>query len=167
MLLITFTIKIDSRLLLSSIILMCCNALFQLHAAICQNESQSRLGLSAGSSLLSTLKHHVVTLASNVGVVHTVQYAAQSTLQNGWSILMPTPEERANALSALLPNAGEFDIISCPFCMNMNVRLSVCGEFGLNVFVVLFLQLNWSFFCLCMIIKYLRNVLVYDCDFSK
>ena len=83
-----------------------CFFLFQLHAAICQNENLSRLGLATGSRLLLILKQHVVALASNVGVLNTVQRAAQSTLQNGWSILLPTPDERANALSILLPSTG-------------------------------------------------------------
>ncbi|XP_011836890.1 PREDICTED: E3 ubiquitin-protein ligase HERC2-like [Mandrillus leucophaeus] len=40
------------------------------------------------------------------GVLSTVQSAAQSVLQSGWSVLLPTAEERARALSALLPCAG-------------------------------------------------------------
>ena len=31
-----------------------------------------------------------------------MQAAAQNTLQNGWSFLLPTAEERAQSLSALL-----------------------------------------------------------------
>lgn len=34
------------------------------------------------------------------------QVAAQATLQTGWSILLPTAEERAKALSSLLPSTG-------------------------------------------------------------
>ncbi|XP_072868076.1 E3 ubiquitin-protein ligase HERC2-like isoform X2 [Chlorocebus sabaeus] len=58
-----------------------------------------------GSVLLNSLKQTVVTLASSAGVLSTVQSAAQSVLQSGWSVLLPTAEERARALSALLPCA--------------------------------------------------------------
>ena len=68
------------------------------------------LGLGLGSVLLNNLKQTVVTLASNAGVLNTVQTAAQAVLQSGWSVLLPTAEERARALSSLLPNAGE----ACP-----------------------------------------------------
>ncbi|XP_077153037.1 E3 ubiquitin-protein ligase HERC2 isoform X1 [Ranitomeya variabilis] len=73
----------------------------QLHAAI-----SHQLGLGLGSTLLNSLKQTVVTLASNAGVLNTVQSAAQAVLQSGWSVLLPTAEERARALSALLPNAA-------------------------------------------------------------
>lgn len=56
--------------------------------------------------MLSGLRQRVVELASNAGVVATVQAAAQSVLLTGWSILLPTAEERARALSSLLPNSG-------------------------------------------------------------
>ncbi len=65
------------------------------------------LGLGLGSVLLNNLKQTVVVLASNAGVLNTVQAAAQAVLQSGWSVLLPTAEERARALSSLLPNAGE------------------------------------------------------------
>lgn len=64
------------------------------------------LGLGLGSGLLNNLKQTVVTLASNAGVLNTVQAAAQAVLQSGWSVLLPTAEERARALSSLLPNIG-------------------------------------------------------------
>ena len=66
------------------------------------------LGLGLGSVLLNNLKQTVVVLASNAGVLNTVQAAAQAVLQSGWSVLLPTAEERARALSSLLPNASEF-----------------------------------------------------------
>ena len=44
----------------------------------------------------------MVTLASNKGVLKTVQSAAQGALRNGWVLLLPTPEERARALTELL-----------------------------------------------------------------
>lgn len=41
-----------------------------------------------------------------------LQGAAQATLQTGWSILLPTAEERAKALSSLLPSTGKIKEIS-------------------------------------------------------
>ena len=79
----------------------------QLYAAISQNESPITLGLTSGSPLITSLKQRIVALASNAGVISTVQHAAQSVLQNGWSLLLPTAEERARALSTLLPSAGK------------------------------------------------------------
>ncbi|GAB6021505.1 E3 ubiquitin-protein ligase herc2 [Chamberlinius hualienensis] len=76
----------------------------QLHAAIIHGIDVEPLGLSPGNRLLTSLKQRVVELASNAGVVSTVQLAAQSVLQIGWSILLPTADERARALSSLLPN---------------------------------------------------------------
>ncbi|XP_041055229.1 E3 ubiquitin-protein ligase HERC2 isoform X4 [Carcharodon carcharias] len=77
----------------------------QLHAAISHQVDPECLGLGIGSVLLNSLKQTVVTLASNAGVLNTVQSSAQAVLQSGWSVLLPTAEERARALSALLPNA--------------------------------------------------------------
>ncbi|XP_034287268.1 E3 ubiquitin-protein ligase HERC2 isoform X1 [Pantherophis guttatus] len=77
----------------------------QLHAAISHQVDPECLGLGLGSVLLNSLKQTVVTLASNAGVLNTVQSAAQAVLQSGWSVLLPTAEERARALSALLPSA--------------------------------------------------------------
>lgn len=79
----------------------------QLHAAISNQMDPEELGLGLGSVLLNNLKQTVVVLASNAGVLNTVQAAAQAVLQSGWSVLLPTAEERARALSSLLPNAGE------------------------------------------------------------
>ncbi|XP_023810269.2 E3 ubiquitin-protein ligase HERC2 isoform X5 [Oryzias latipes] len=78
----------------------------QLHAAISNQMAPEELGLGLGSTLLNNLKQTVVTLASNAGVLNTVQSAAQVVLQSGWSVLLPTAEERARALSSLLPNAA-------------------------------------------------------------
>ena len=77
----------------------------QLRSAIYQSESASTLGLSSGSRLLTSLKQRVVALASNHGVLGTIQRAAQCCLESGWSLLLPTVEERAQALSSLLPAA--------------------------------------------------------------
>lgn len=79
----------------------------QLHAAISNQVDPDRLGLGLGSVLLNNLKQTIVVLASNAGVLNTVQAAAQAVLQSGWSVLLPTAEERARALSSLLPNTGE------------------------------------------------------------
>ncbi|XP_041862098.1 E3 ubiquitin-protein ligase HERC2 isoform X2 [Melanotaenia boesemani] len=78
----------------------------QLHAAISNQVDPDELGLGLGSVLLNNLKQTVVVLASNAGVLNTVQAAAQAVLQSGWSVLLPTAEERARALSSLLPNAA-------------------------------------------------------------
>ncbi|XP_024133924.1 E3 ubiquitin-protein ligase HERC2 isoform X4 [Oryzias melastigma] len=78
----------------------------QLHAAISNQMAPEELGLGLGSTLLNNLKQTVVMLASNAGVLNTVQSAAQAVLQSGWSVLLPTAEERARALSSLLPNAA-------------------------------------------------------------
>ncbi|XP_054954557.2 E3 ubiquitin-protein ligase HERC2 isoform X2 [Pan paniscus] len=52
---------------------------------------------------LNSLKQTVVTLASSTDVLSTVQSASQAMLQSGWSMLLPTAEKQARALSALLP----------------------------------------------------------------
>uniref|UniRef100_A0A8C4NJF8 HECT-type E3 ubiquitin transferase n=1 Tax=Eptatretus burgeri TaxID=7764 RepID=A0A8C4NJF8_EPTBU len=75
----------------------------QLHTAIGHCMDPCTLGLVPGSALLGSLKQTVVTLASNAGVLPSVQASAQAVLQSGWSLLLPTAEERACALSALLP----------------------------------------------------------------
>ena len=79
----------------------------QLYAAISQSESPSRLGLATGAALTCSLKQRVVALASNSGVIASVQQAAQRVLQNGWCLLLPTAEERGRALSILLPTASK------------------------------------------------------------
>ncbi|KAA8589723.1 hypothetical protein FQN60_013088 [Etheostoma spectabile] len=78
----------------------------QLHSAISNQVDPEELGLGLGSVLLNNLKQTVVVLASNAGVLNSVQAAAQAVLQSGWSVLLPTAEERARALSSLLPNAA-------------------------------------------------------------
>ncbi|XP_078115961.1 E3 ubiquitin-protein ligase HERC2 isoform X3 [Sander vitreus] len=78
----------------------------QLHAAISNQVDPEELGLGLGSVLLNNLKQTVVVLASNAGVLNSVQAAAQAVLQSGWSVLLPTAEERARTLSSLLPNAA-------------------------------------------------------------
>nr|XP_054306415.1 E3 ubiquitin-protein ligase HERC2-like isoform X6 [Pongo pygmaeus] len=80
----------------------------QLHAAISHQVDPEFLGLGLGSVLLNSLKHTVVTLASSTGVLSTMHSASQAMLQSGWSVLLPTAEKQARALSALLPCAVQF-----------------------------------------------------------
>jgi hypothetical protein len=80
--------------------------MFQLHAMLSHSVDVNCVGLGPNTNLLSSLKQHVVELASNIGVLNTIQSAAQATLQAGWSILLPTADERAKTLSALLPSTG-------------------------------------------------------------
>lgn len=80
--------------------------MLQLHAAVSLNEMPESIGLGLGSPLVNSLKQRVVTLASNSGVIYTIQSSAQAALQSGWSILLPTAEERARALSTLLSTGG-------------------------------------------------------------
>lgn len=68
------------------------------------------VGMGGGSHLHSSFKRLVVELASNSGVLDTIQAAAQATLQAGWSILLPTADERARTLSSLLSGSGKYDI---------------------------------------------------------
>jgi len=80
-------------------------------------QSLHSLGLSADSALVSSIRQCVVKLASNTGVVSSVQTLAQSLLSNCWPILLPTTSERITALSALLPliaNTGIIFIIMSP-----------------------------------------------------
>lgn len=74
----------------------------QLHAAITEGVDAEQLGLGVGSKLLQSFKQQVVALASNKGVLKTVQSAAQGALTSGWLLLLPTPEEKARSLADLL-----------------------------------------------------------------
>ncbi|XP_075228227.1 E3 ubiquitin-protein ligase HERC2 isoform X3 [Lycorma delicatula] len=75
----------------------------QLHAMTSHNVDVRSVGMAPGSGLLTSLKHVIVELASGTDVLESIQAAAQATLQAGWSILLPTADERAKTLSALLP----------------------------------------------------------------
>ncbi len=77
----------------------------QFHAMLSRNEEPIPAFLRSGTTLLGSLKRKVVELASNTGVLETIQRSAQQCLQVGWSVLLPTAEERARALSTLLPTA--------------------------------------------------------------
>ncbi|XP_071496413.1 E3 ubiquitin-protein ligase HERC2-like [Diadema antillarum] len=106
----------------------------QLHVAISQSQDHERLGLGPKSPLLSSLKQRIVELASKAGIITTVQSAAQATLQTGWSMLLPTAEERAKALSALLPSGGTESVSMTPgrrFMMDLLVG-SLMADGGLE-----------------------------------
>jgi E3 ubiquitin-protein ligase HERC2 len=84
----------------------CLNILhLQLVAMIYHNIPVTSVGLNPGSRLLVHLKQRIVTLSSNAGVLNSIQHAAQNLLEAGWSILLPTADERANTLSSLLSDA--------------------------------------------------------------
>ena len=84
----------------------CLNLLkLQFHSIV---QHKKRLNcLQPGTTLLTSLKNRVVELASNSNVLETIQKSAQGCLQVSWMILLPTPDERARALSALLPNSND------------------------------------------------------------
>lgn len=75
----------------------------QIFSILSHNPDLDSLGVAPGQKLLLDLKQKVVSLASQPGVQTSIQSAAQSVLQVGWSLLLPTADERARALSALLP----------------------------------------------------------------
>ncbi|XP_048506982.1 E3 ubiquitin-protein ligase HERC2 isoform X2 [Athalia rosae] len=77
----------------------------QLHAMIIHNIDNKSVGLGC-TQLLNSLKQRCVNLASGAGILATIQEAAQAVLQTGWSVLLPTANERAKTLSGLLPNAN-------------------------------------------------------------
>ena len=76
----------------------------QLHAMITHNIDSKSVGLGQSSALLNSIKQRCVNLASVSGILATIQEAAQAVLQTGWSILLPTANERAKTLS------GNFNI---------------------------------------------------------
>ncbi|XP_017887257.1 E3 ubiquitin-protein ligase HERC2 [Ceratina calcarata] len=76
----------------------------QLHTMITHNIDSKSVGL-AGTPLLNSLKQRCVALASSPGILATIQEAAQAVLQTGWSILLPTANERAKTLSNFLSKA--------------------------------------------------------------
>ena len=124
-----------------------CKILFQLHAMISHSVDVTCVGLGPNTNLLSSLKQHVVELASNIGVLNTIQSAAQATLQAGWSILLPTADERAKTLSALLPSTGmgldtqfyciSISLISC-FIIIFVIRVKPSVKKILRIFSVFF-----------------------------
>ncbi|CAG7818352.1 unnamed protein product [Allacma fusca] len=79
----------------------------QLYSILSHTFALETLGIAAGQKLLRSLKDKVVTLASEPEVPSSVQSAAQACLQMGWSLLLPTADERARALSTLLPASAD------------------------------------------------------------
>ncbi|XP_015429351.1 PREDICTED: LOW QUALITY PROTEIN: E3 ubiquitin-protein ligase HERC2 [Dufourea novaeangliae] len=77
----------------------------QLHTMITHNIDGKAVGL-AGTTLLNSLKQRCVQLASGTGILATIQEAAQAVLQTGWSILLPTANERAKTLSSFLSKSN-------------------------------------------------------------
>lgn len=78
----------------------------QIHTLISYSIDPASIGLGTGSKLLNSLKTQVVALASGASILPTIQCSAQAMLQSGWSILLPTANERAKTLSSLLPSTG-------------------------------------------------------------
>lgn len=75
----------------------------QFNALVVSGRDLKEIGLDAGSDLLASLRQLVTSLASNVGILQTIQAAAQRTLTCGWKVLIPSLQERAVILSGLLP----------------------------------------------------------------
>ena len=73
----------------------------QLHAMITHNMDSKSVGLGNTSTLLNSIKQRCVNLASVSGILVTIQEAAQAVLKTGWSILLPTANERAKTLSGM------------------------------------------------------------------
>ena len=87
----------------------------QLEAACHHGVPVASLGLAPGTALLAGLKRRVVELASGEGVLSTVQTAAQAVLEAAWPLLLPTADERARALSTLLPGqSGDASTTQAP-----------------------------------------------------
>jgi E3 ubiquitin-protein ligase HERC2 len=85
----------------ASLNLMC----LQFHAMICNNISPKKVGLTGVR--LKNVKSRILQLSGGSSVLKTIQEAAQSALQIGWSILLPTPSERAQTLTSLLPDPSQ------------------------------------------------------------
>lgn len=85
----------------ASLNLMC----LQFHAMICNNISPKRVGLTGNR--LKSIKSRILQLSGGSSILKTIQEAAQSALQVGWSILLPTPSERAQTLTSLLPDPSQ------------------------------------------------------------
>jgi E3 ubiquitin-protein ligase HERC2 len=81
--------------------LMC----LQFHAMICNSISPKKVGLTGAR--LKSIKSRILQLSGGNSILKTIQEAAQSALQVGWSILLPTPSERAQTLTSLLPDPSQ------------------------------------------------------------
>ncbi|XP_066595212.1 E3 ubiquitin-protein ligase HERC2 [Prorops nasuta] len=80
----------------------------QLYTMITHNIDNKFVGLGS-TPLLNSLKQRCVSLASGAGILATIQEAAQAVLQTGWSILLPTANERAKTLSSFLLNSNNLE----------------------------------------------------------
>lgn len=103
-----------------------------------QPDSENGYGCS---SVLECLKNHVVSLAGGNSNLGAVQDAAQAVLQLAWSILLPTAQERAIALTALLQRDDEYEsckyfsrFIACPKTLSSNIH--ICFIIGGSRFMV-------------------------------
>lgn len=85
----------------ASLNLMC----LQFHAMICNSISPKKVGLTGAR--LKNIKSRILQLSGGNAILKTIQEAAQSALQVGWSILLPTPSERAQTLTSLLPDPSQ------------------------------------------------------------
>eukprot|EP00118_Oscarella_pearsei_P022140 m.252836 g.252836 ORF g.252836 m.252836 type:complete len:3992 (+) comp40356_c1_seq2:177-12152(+) len=97
----------------------------QLHAAVQTGEDLSSLHLSPGEPLLDSIKMTVISLATTSGIVESVQAAAQACLNSGWLVLLPTAEERAKALSEMLPKEEALDPSQVPASRRFMIELLV------------------------------------------
>lgn len=77
----------------------------QFHAMICNNIPSKKVGLTGAR--LKSIKSRILQLSGGSSILKTIQEAAQSALQIGWSILLPTPSERAQTLTSLLPDPSK------------------------------------------------------------
>lgn len=95
----------------------------QLHAMTKHQVEPASVGVAGGSRLHSSLKRLVVELASSAFVLETIQAAAQATLQAGWSILLPTADERARTLSSLLSGSGTLCAVQATLQASLSILL--------------------------------------------
>lgn len=85
----------------ASLNLMC----LQFHAMICNSISPKKVGLTGAR--LKTIKTRILQLSGGNSILKTIQEAAQSALQIGWAILLPSAGERAQTLTSLLPDPSQ------------------------------------------------------------
>lgn len=86
-------------------------------AAVNHDMSPKVTGLSAGSALTLSIQRRVIALATTPSVTATIQRAAQRVLQTGWTVLLPSVEERTRTLLSLLPSAGEMRVNTIMFVL--------------------------------------------------
>lgn len=95
---------IEATLFFLFYLFICLYFIFKLSAAISNKLQNDFIG---DSVILHKLKQKVIDLAVTPGVIYSVQSVAQSVLRAGWILLLPTADERAKALSLLLPGKEE------------------------------------------------------------